>query len=136
MPAGLQGYGLTQTVDSEIVAAYAAAQSSVPAVGIEPGWVTVGAFMLPKLVTARLEVIAFVSDGSLTGVARLWSTVADPQAEVSGSRAGFSSVGLDETVRSGSFEIPPGRYLVQAQIVGGTGTSKFGVVHTASLVGP
>jgi hypothetical protein len=134
---GLQGYGLTTTVDSEIVAAYAASQDTVPAVDTDPGWVTVGAFTLPKsLAACRLEAIACVSDASLSGVVRLWDATAGAEQEVSGSRAAFTSVGLDETVHSATVALAAGRFLVQAQVTGDSGDYFFGLVRTASLVGP
>lgn len=133
---GLQGYSLTEKVDTEIVSAYAAALQKVPAVVTGPGWFKVGSFFLPKaLQRARLEVISSVSAPGLIGTARLYDPSVGIDLPVSGSDVVFDSLTGDR-VLSGSFALLGNRtYFVLAQCVGATGADKFGLVDTAGLTG-
>jgi len=131
-----QGYMLTEEVDTEIVSAYAAALQKVPAVAAAPGWFKVGAFYLPKrLAKTCLEVIANVSAAGLAGTARLYDPTLGVEAPVSGSDVAFSATDVGRFL-SGSFTLEGARtYWILAQVVGATGSDKFGIVDTASLTG-
>jgi hypothetical protein len=132
--SGLQGYALVEQVDKEVVAAYAASDQTFPAVASGSGWFVCGAFFLPKTIMCLLEVIGSVSHSSLTGSARLVDV--DTGLEVSGSLIVFTGQN-DARFLSGSFQMTGNKkYWVQGQAVGSTGVDRFGIVRTASLVGP
>lgn len=131
---GQQGYALTTEVDTEIVSAYAAALQKIPAVVSGPGWFKAGSFYLPKSIRCRLEALGSVSAGGLVATARLYDPTGT-DAPVSGSDVSFSGLSTDRYL-SGGFDLTGNRtYFVLVQVVGATGSDKFGVLDTASLVG-
>ena len=67
-----QGFALTQASTVEIIAAYGSPQTMVEAVEETPGWQVLGAFLLPKSTTARIDALMVVSDDSLTCRVRLY----------------------------------------------------------------
>lgn len=132
----LQGYATTDVVDTEIVAAYAAANQRVPGVATAPGWTSIGSFFLPKTVKARLDVIAISSDPALAVTARLY----DPATgiPVSGSNASAASLtGVDTRLLGGVIQLAGNQlWGIEVQAVGATGDTKYAVVRTAGLVSP
>lgn len=131
---GLRGYALQQEIDTEIVSAYAASRDTFPSVLSGEGWFIVGAFYLWKTVATRLEILAALSHTSLAGTARLIDpTTGDP---ISGSQVAFTGQST-AVFRSGSFELLGGKqYWIAAQAVGSVGSDRFGLISTASLIGP
>jgi hypothetical protein len=132
----LQGYSLNAESATEIVCAYAASLSQVPAVLAAPGWFVVGSFYLPKTVKARLDVIAALSAAGLTGTARLYDPTPGVDAPVSGSDVSFTA--QDSTRVLGGVVTLTGNkvYLIQAQVTGATGGDKYGTIYTAALAAP
>jgi hypothetical protein len=132
----LQGYATTDVVDTEIVAAYAAANQRVPGVAAAPGWTSIGSFFLPKTVKARLDVIAISSDPALAVTARLY----DPATgiPVSGSNASAASLtGVDTRLLGGVISLAGNQvWGIEVQAVGSAATSSFVTVRTAGLVSP
>lgn len=131
MPS-LAGIGLTASTQVEIIAAYSASHREILAVAATPGWYVVGAFQMTATAKARLELIGSVSDASLVLRARLFDVaLGEP---VSGSTAQLSTV-VDSRALSGMFSLAgPKLYQIQAEVTGGSGDDKFGVMKSASLV--
>lgn len=132
-----QGFALTSASSVEIVAAYAAPQSVVPAVEESPGWQVLGAFYLPRSCNARLDALMMVSDASLTCRCRLFDATED------------SSLSADDRVIPGDVStssITPVRqlggvvalraghtYQIQAEATGDVGDEFFATVITATI---
>lgn len=89
-----QGFALEPASTIEVIAAYSAPRTVVPAYGGNPEseffWFVVGAFWLPRSCLARLDVLACVSNAALLSRCRLYDLV--DLEEVSGSRASTSSL--------------------------------------------
>jgi hypothetical protein len=128
------GLGLTTEQIIEILSAYSAAESTVPAVPASPGWRVVGAFPMP--ITASgivLSAVGSVSDDSLTMRLRLFCITPGAVAEVAGSRVTITST-TDTQASSGTFALVGGRvYQFQAEVTGDTGSHFFGVVESAFI---
>lgn len=131
-----QGFALTQAASLEIVAAYAAPQTMVPAVAATPGWQVLGAFFLPKSTTARIDALMMVSDPSLTCRVRLYDATPgemNPSARVV---PGFASSQSTTAIRRLGPVVPltGGRlYQLQCEVTGDAGNDYFGVVPTATI---
>ena len=136
----LQGNALETASSVEVIAAYSAPQTVVPAFNtLDPtnntGWYVCGSFYLPRSCTARLDAIVFVTNNLLTCRLRLF----DMQllAELSGSR--FSCAPLIPTrVLSGIVAMPGARmYQIQADcyLVSGSAplATEFAVVAGATI---
>lgn len=131
-----QGFALTEATTLEIIAAYAAPQTMVPAVAETPGWQVLGAFLLPKSVKARLDALVMVSDDSLTCRVRLYD--ATQRAMLPADRIIPGLVTTQSTTmqrRLGPLvQLTGGRlYQIQCEVTGDTGDAYFAVVPTATI---
>lgn len=131
-----QGFALTQAASLEIIAAYGSPQVMIPAVDATPGWQVLGAFFLPKSTRARLDALMMVSDPSLTCRVRLYD--ASPGAIAAAARVipGLAtSQSLTMQRRLGPLVSLVGSklYQIQAEVIGDSGDTYFGVVPTATI---
>jgi hypothetical protein len=125
-----KGFGLTQTPEIEVLAAYAAPQGEIPAVEESPGWYVVGAFRLELTTTLRVELIGCVSAEGLTMRARLFDLTA--VAPVASMQASLSAL-TDEAAYSARVELTGNRiYQIQVEVTGAVGADKFGVLRSAA----
>lgn len=132
-----QGFALTNASSIEVVAAYAAPQTTVPAVAATPGWQVLGAFYLPKSCSARLDALMVVSDDSLTCRVRLYDVTADTSlsaaARVIAGGVSTSSTTITRQL-GGVVALKAGHtYQIQAEVIGDSGDTYFGVVPTATI---
>jgi hypothetical protein len=130
------GFGLETAASIEVIAAYAAPQTLVPAVNATPGWRVLGAFYLPKTVVARLDAMMMVSDDSLTCRVRLYDATPGamtPSARViqgtvsTQSTTSVRALGPKVTLTGGHL------YQIQCEVTGDEGDEFFGVVPTATI---
>lgn len=132
-----QGFALTTASSIEVVAAYAAPQTVVPAVAATPGWQVLGAFYLPKSCSARLDALAMVSHASLTCRVRLYDVTDDASLTATARViAGGVSTSSTAPVRQlgGVVSLRAGHtYQIQAEVTGNAGDTYFGVVPTATI---
>lgn len=134
-----QGFALTTTSSIEVIAAYSAPQTVIPAVEETPGWQALGAFYLPKSTKARLDALMMVSDGSLTCRVRLYDVTEDesleaPDRVLAGAVSSSSTTPVREL--GGVVQLRAGHtYQIQAEVVGAEvpGDESFGVVPTATI---
>lgn len=133
---GLQGYALTVEIDTEIVSAYAACNQTVLGVVAAPGWMSLGAFFLPKDVSARLDAIVLSMDPALVVTVRLYDPTTG--APISGSSASAPSLPASETRLLSAVIALAGNkiYGIEAQAVGATGDGHNIIVRTTGLVAP
>lgn len=132
---GLSGLALTTQQTIEILSLYSSSERSIPAVVAEPGWWVIGGFPMPTTATIRLDLLASVSDLTLTMTVLIYCTQEGFVGEVSGSRVQLSSV-TDKQVFSGQFELVGGRtYQFRAQVTGNAGENFFGSIHRAAPAG-
>jgi hypothetical protein len=126
------GFALEEASSIEVIAAYSAPHTVVPAVASSPGWHVLGEFYLPKSVAkARLDALFMVSSDSLTCRVRLFDMTA--KAEVSGSRA-QSQTTSPKRILSGVVALTGGRnFQIQAECTGGSGAGLFATVETATI---
>lgn len=130
-----QGFALTSASSLEVIAAYAAPQTKIPAVATTPGWRVLGAFYLPKACDARIDALMMVSDASLTCRVRLYDVTAGVEAS---ARVIAGSVATQSTtttrVLGGVVSLSAGHiYQIQAEVTGNVGSAYFGVVPTATI---
>lgn len=132
-----QGFALTNASTTEVIAAYSAPQTVIPAVPSTPGWQAIGAFYLPKSCAARLDALLMVSDTSLTCRVRLFDVTPDASIEASDRViAGGVSSSSTAPVRQlgGVVSLIGGHtYQIQAEVIGDEGDEFFGVVTTATI---
>src|SRR5574338_1357752 len=131
-----QGFALTNASSIEVIAAYAAPQTTVMAVAATPGWQVLGAFYLPKSCSARIDALMMVSDASLTCRVRLYD--ATPGAMTPSARVVSGSVSTQSTTMvrqlGPTVSLTGGRlYQLQCEVTGGSGVDFFGVVPTATI---
>lgn len=131
-----QGFALEGASSVEVIAAYAAPQTLVPAVSATPGWRVLGAFFLPKTVVARIDTLMMVSDDSLTCRVRLYD--ATPGAIAAASRVvpGTASTQSTTTVHAYGPRVTltgGHTYELQCEVTGDEGNEFFGVVPTATI---
>lgn len=132
---GLSGLALTTQQVIEILSLYSAAQQSIVAVAVAPGWNVIGAFPMPTDADIRLDVIGSVSDASLTMTTRMYCVSPGFVGPVSGSSVQIAST-TDVEVFSGVFTLQGGRlYQVQVEVVGAAGDDFFGLVRRAAPAG-
>ena len=125
-------FGLEQATTTEVVAAYSAPQTMIPAVAATPGWYVVGSFFLPLTVTARLDAILQVSAAGVTANVRLFDMT--DLAPVTGAAVSSTSTAQERKL-SPVFSLTGNRrYQIQAEALHGTpALDKFAVVSTASI---
>lgn len=132
-----QGFALTTASSIEVIAAYSAPQTVIPAVAASPGWQALGSFYLPKSCSARLDALMMVSDASLTCRVRLYDVTVDATLTAA-ARVIPGGVQTQSTtpVRQlgGVVSLKGGHtYQIQAEVVGDSGESFFGTVPTATI---
>lgn len=124
-------FGLEKASSVEVVAAYSAPQTVVPAVSATPGWHVIGTFFLPKTVTARLDALIQVSKADLVVRVRLFDL--HTLSPVSGFTSSTGSL-LPVRALSPVAELTGNRrYQIQAECIGTPADDAFGVVSTASI---
>lgn len=125
-----QGFALTNSQTGEVFA-YSSGRSVIDAVAATPGWVVIGAFFLPFSVSARLDIIGFVSDVALTLRARLFDMTA--AAAVPGAVAETTEL-QDARALSGIVALEGNRiYQIQIECTGDEGDGMFGVLENGTL---
>jgi hypothetical protein len=117
----------------EVLSVYSALEQAIPAVAATPGWYVVGAFSLRVSYDVRFQVIASVSDASLTLNARLFDMSSTPPAPVAGV---LSLQDLVDAVRTSQVVSLTGGHLYQMQVevVGDAGEDFFGSLKSMQLV--
>jgi len=124
-------FGLETASSADVVAAYSAPQTVIPAVATTPGWYVVGHFYLPKSVRARLDMIMQVSGAGLSVNARLF----DMQALAPVTSAACSSTSLTaERKLSPPVNLTGNRrYQIQVECIGTPADDAFALVSTGSI---
>lgn len=131
-----QGFALEEASTIEVIAAYSAPQTQVPAVAATPGWQVLGAFWLPKTTKARLDALMMVSDATLTCRVRLYDATPGAIAAASRIVPGYASTqSTTMEQRKGPVVTLTGGHLyqIQCEVTGDTGDDMFGVVPTATI---
>jgi hypothetical protein len=125
-------FGLEKANTVEVIAAYSAPQTVVPAVSASPGWHVIGTFFLPKTVRARLDALIQVSQDGVTARVRLFDL--QTLAPVSGVQVQSTST-LPERKLSPLAELTGNRrYQIQAEAVAAAPDEEtFAVISTASI---
>lgn len=127
-----ESFALTEAASTQIVTAYAAPSTTIPAVAATPGWHVVGQFFLPLSCEGKLDVQACVSDASLVGRVRLYDVTAGEV--VSGSLVSYAGILVVTRKLSGAVELTgQHNYQIQAECTGDSGDDFFMVIQTASL---
>lgn len=125
-------FALTDAESPQIVIAYAAPATTVPAVDETPGWHVVGQFFLPTSCEARLDVQGCVSDAALIGNARLYDATANEV--VSGSLVSYAGTLVVTRKLSGVVELTgQHNYQIQAECTGDSGDDFFMTIQTATV---
>jgi hypothetical protein len=124
------GYGLTEATSFEVVSAYASARTRIQAVAASPGWHVAGAFFLPLSGSARLDVLGSVSAAGLTMNVRLFDLVTNQPVP---GLVSITSLGTTRQLGPLSQLTGQRAYQIQAEVIGGTTTDKFGTLDTATV---
>jgi hypothetical protein len=126
-----QGFALTNAATGEVFAYSSGRSDPIPGVAATPGWQVIGAFFFPFTFDVRLDVIALVSDPSLTVRVRLFDmTTAEP---VSGATAQTTSQ-TSARALSGVVSLQGNRvYEIQAECTGAAGDDFFAIVQNATV---
>lgn len=128
-----EGFALQPVSSAEVVAAFAAPSTHIPSVSVTPGWQVIGEFFLPLSVAqCRLDVIASVSDASLTSRFRLYDR--SNNTVVSGSTVQIREL-VGTRRLSGPFALTGGRvFQIHGECTGHVeAIDFFAVLQTASL---
>lgn len=104
------------------------------AVAAEPGWNRIGTFPIPSDTPARLDLIACVSDPSITLTVRLYNITPGSVGEVIGSRAAITSMTEARAFSSNFKLLANNTYQVQAQAVGNAGDAYFATIARATPI--
>jgi hypothetical protein len=131
-----QGFALESAASVEVIAAYSAPQIQIPAVSESPGWRVVGAFYLPKSAKCRLDILALVSDPSLTLHARLYELKTGTQGAnqvVTGALVQTQSIVPKRSLSSVVSLVGNRNYQIHIEVTGGAGEGLFGLIHNATI---
>lgn len=126
-----ESLALTQEERLQIVSMYATSEKGILAVSADPGWEVLGVFPMRVSADVRLDLLASVSDPSLTLTALLYCISVGFEGEVAGSRVSLSTTIASEQL-STKCMLQGGRlYEIWAEVVGNAGAAYFGKVFRA-----
>lgn len=126
----MEGYGLTTADSFQVVSAYASARTQIPGFTASPGWNVVGAFFMPLDGTARIDALGSVSASGLTLRVRLFdlTTLTIVPGEVT-----ITSQIVTRALGPKSDLTGQHLYQIQAECVGGAGSSNFATIETVTV---
>lgn len=128
MPSGM---AVEEAATLEVLAAWVAPKTVVPAVAATPGWHVIGEYYLPSSTLARLEAILSVSASGLTANVRLWDMSAN--AAISGAVAASTSTTTARQL-SGRVNLTGNRrFQIQMECTGAIGEDKFAILEAAGI---